>query len=215
MEIAWLCDVDPAQIERMSKKVTDGFQAAAPKRTAHYEDVINDKNVDAVIIATPHHWHAPIAIMAMQAGKDCYFEKPISHVYNEGHAIIKASRKYDRIVQQGSQMRNSPVTLKADRLLNDGLIGEVKVAKAWKTLPNIKWSPVMPAETFSFYRCGIRACGNTAFLRGLVYWPHPSTKPEFHQDPSILEILSPYLDGVKYGSEVELELNSEEIAVID
>ena len=89
-----------------------------------------------------------------------------------------------------------------------------KVAKAWKTLPNIKWSPVMPAENFSFYRCGIRAIGNTAFIGGLVYWPHPSTKPEFHQDSSILEILAPYLDGVKYGSRVELELNSEGIAVI-
>ena len=131
VEIAWLCDVDPAQIERMSKQISDGFQAAPPKRTPNYEDVINDKNVDAVIIATPHHWHAPIAIVAMQAGKDCYIEKPISHVFNEGHAIIKASKKYGRIVQQGSQMRNSPVTLKAERLLKEGLIGEVKVANAW------------------------------------------------------------------------------------
>jgi predicted dehydrogenase len=131
VEIAWLCDVDPAQIERMSKNITDGFQPAAPKRTAHYEDVIADKNVDAVIIATPHHWHAPIAIKAMQAGKDTYIEKPISHTFNEGHSIIKAAKKYGSVVQQGSQMRNSPVTLKAEKLLKEGLIGEVKVAKAW------------------------------------------------------------------------------------
>ena len=131
VELTYLCDVDTAQIDRMSKKVTSGFQAAAPKRTQKYEDVIKDKNVDAVIIATPHHWHAPIAIAAMEAGKDVYIEKPISHVYNEGHAIIKASKKYGRIVQQGSQMRNSAVTLKAEKLLKDGLIGEVKVARAW------------------------------------------------------------------------------------
>ena len=115
----------------MSKKVTSGFQSAPPKRTEKYEDVINDKNVDAVVIATPHHWHAPIALAAMEAGKDVYIEKPISHVYNEGHAIIKASKKYGRIVQQGSQMRNSAVTLKAEKLLKQGLIGEVKVARAW------------------------------------------------------------------------------------
>ena len=66
-----------------------------------------------MIIATPHHWHAPIAIRAMQAGKDVYIEKPISHVYSEGHAIIEASEKYNRVVQQGSQMRNSPVTKEA------------------------------------------------------------------------------------------------------
>jgi len=131
VELTHLCDVDTAQIDRMSKKVTSGFQSAPPKRTQKYEDVINDKNVDAVVIATPHHWHAPIALAAMEAGKDVYIEKPISHVYNEGHAIIKASKKYGRIVQQGSQMRNSAVTLKAEKLLKEGLIGEVKVARAW------------------------------------------------------------------------------------
>ncbi len=126
----WLCDVDPAQISRISKH-TQSFQKIPPKTTARYEDVVADPNVDAVIIATPHHWHAPMAIHAMQEGKDVYIEKPISHVYNEGHAIIEASEKYDRVVQQGSQMRNSPVTDRAARLLAEGIIGEVKVARAW------------------------------------------------------------------------------------
>ena len=142
--LGWLCDVDPAQIERMGKLVTRDFQAAPPKRTARHEEVIEDKDVDAVIIATPHHWHAPIALAAMAAGKDCYIEKPISHVFNEGPLIIAAAKKYGRIVQQGSQMRSSPVTEKAGKLLKDGIIGEVKVARAWtaetrtveKPLPN-------------------------------------------------------------------------------
>ena len=131
VQLTHLCDVDTGQIDRMSKLVRRGFQSAPPKRTQKYEDVITDKNVDAVIIATPHHWHAPIALAAMEAGKDGYIEKPISHVYNEGHEIIKASRKYRRIVQQGSQMRNSAVTLKAEKLIKQGMIGEVKVARAW------------------------------------------------------------------------------------
>jgi len=130
-EITWLCDVDQAQTARMAGYVTDGFQKRAPKRTQKSEDVLADRNVDAVIIATPHHWHAPIALEAMAEGKDVYIEKPISHVYNEGHAIIAASKKYRRVVQQGSQMRNSAVTKKAEKLLQSGLIGEVKVAKAW------------------------------------------------------------------------------------
>ncbi|MEZ6134498.1 MAG: Gfo/Idh/MocA family oxidoreductase [Pirellulaceae bacterium] len=131
VSIAWLCDVDPAQIEQTDKLVTRGFQSSPPKRTARHEDVINDEEVDAVIIATPHHWHAPIALAAMAAGKDCYIEKPISHVYDEGPLIIASANKYGRVVQQGSQMRNSPVTLKAEKLLKAGIIGEVKVARAW------------------------------------------------------------------------------------
>lgn len=131
VEIAWLCDVDRAQIARMAGAVSSGFQKSAPKQTQKYEEVLADRNVDAVIIATPHHWHAPIALEAMAEGKDVYIEKPVSHVYNEGHAIIEASKKYNRVVQQGSQMRNSAVTKKAGNLLKQGIIGEVKVAKAW------------------------------------------------------------------------------------
>ena len=131
VSIAWLCDVDPAQIERMDKYVTREFQTEPPKRTALYEEVIEDKDVDAVIIATPHHWHAPIALRAMAAGKDCYIEKPISHTFDEGLLIIAAAKKFGRVVQQGSQMRSSPVTVKAEKLLKDGVIGEVKVARAW------------------------------------------------------------------------------------
>ena len=130
VNLTWLCDVDPAQIAKISKHV-DGFQSQAPQQTGRYEDVIQDSNVDAVIIATPHHWHAPMTIQAMQEGKDVYIEKPISHVYNEGHAIIKAAEKYNRVIQQGSQMRNSPVTDRAGKLLAEGIIGDIKVARAW------------------------------------------------------------------------------------
>jgi predicted dehydrogenase len=130
VSIAWLCDVDVRQIEKMAAKVS-GFQPAPPKHTARFEDVIADKDVDACIIATPHHWHAPIALAAMQNGKDVYIEKPISHVFNEGPLVIAAAKKYGRVVQQGSQMRSSPVTEKAGKLLAEGVIGKVKVARAW------------------------------------------------------------------------------------
>ncbi len=146
VSIAWLCDVDPAQIERMDKLVSREFQSSPPKRTARHEEVLGDKDVDAVIIATPHHWHAPIAIQALQAGKDCYIEKPISHVYNEGPLIIAAARKYGRVVQQGSQMRNSPVTEKAEKLLREGIIGHVKVARAWTAETRTVVKPLPDSE---------------------------------------------------------------------
>ena len=130
VSLAWLCDVDPRQLDKMAR-ITSGFQSSPPKQTARYEDVITDPDVDACIIATPHHWHAPIAVAAMQQGKDVYIEKPISHVFNEGPLVIAAAKKYGRVVQQGSQMRSSPVTKKAEKLLGEGIIGEIKVAKAW------------------------------------------------------------------------------------
>jgi predicted dehydrogenase len=141
VSFAWLCDVDPAQIEKAARLIDD-FQSAPPKRTSRFEDVLDDKDVDACVIATPHHWHAPIALLALKQGKDLYIEKPISHVFDEGPRIIAAARKYGRVVQQGSQMRSSPVTEKAGRLLKDGVIGEVKVARAWTAEPRTVLSPV-------------------------------------------------------------------------
>ena len=72
----------------------------------------------------------------------------------------------------------------------------------------------MPAENFSFYRCGIRPTGAETFAEGLVYWPHPSTKPEFFQDPYTLEILAPFLADITYGSTVELHVDTAEIEVL-
>lgn len=167
--IPWLCDVDPAQIERMAGFIPADFQSVSPRRTAKYEDLLLDPAVDACIIATPHHWHAPIALAAMQAGKDVYIEKPISHTYAEGPLIIAAAKKYNRVVQQGSQMRSSPVTEKAGKLLKEGIIGDIKVARAWtaetrntvKPLPDgtppdgvdyDRWLGPAPARPFNPHR---------------------------------------------------------------
>lgn len=138
---AWLCDVDPRQLASTRDRVA-GAQSAAPQETSHYEDVIDDSDVDAVIIATPHHWHAPIALAAIGAGKDVYIEKPISHVYSEGPLVRDAARTHGRIVQHGTQMRSSPVTAQAAKLLADGVIGDVKVARAWTAELRSVLSPV-------------------------------------------------------------------------
>jgi predicted dehydrogenase len=129
VSIAWLCDVDPRQIEQKAAMLTE-FQTP-PKRTGRFEEVLADPDVDACIIATPHHWHAPIALAAMQAGKDVYVEKPCSHVYNEGLVLAAAAVKYGRVFQHGTQMRSSPVTAQARKLLDEGIIGQIKAARAW------------------------------------------------------------------------------------
>ncbi|MEZ6073951.1 MAG: Gfo/Idh/MocA family oxidoreductase [Pirellulales bacterium] len=145
VEFAWLCDVDPRQLQAKAEMI-DGFQSSPAKQTPRHEDVCADDGVDAVVIATPHHWHAPIALEAMAEGKDVYIEKPISHVYNEGHAVIDAARRHGRIVQQGSQMRSSPVTAEASKLLEAGVIGEVKVARAWTAEQRSVVKPVADSE---------------------------------------------------------------------
>ena len=142
---AWLCDPDPAQMD-VKEAIIGKFQASSPRRTHRYEDVLADPNVDAVIIATPHHWHGPMTLLAIQQGKDVYIEKPLSHVFNEGPAIINAVRKHNTILQHGSQMRSSPVTYKAEQLLEDGLIGDVMVARAWTAESRQVVAPVPDSE---------------------------------------------------------------------
>ena len=171
VDIPWLCDVDPNQINA-AHGILSEFQSARPNRTSRYEEVLQDKNVDGVIVATPHHWHAPITLEAIHEGKDVYIEKPMSHVFNEGGLVIAAAQKYRRVVQQGSQMRSSPVTAQAGRLLSEGIIGEVKVARAWtaelrqvaKPVPNTtvpkgvdydRWlgpAPKRPFNSLRFHR---------------------------------------------------------------
>jgi predicted dehydrogenase len=130
VRIVSLCDVDQANLERAAQTVNRA-SGATPVQIEDFRKVLEDDSVDAVIVATPHHWHAPIAIRAMQAGKDVYIEKPASHVFREGRLLADAAKKYGRIVQHGTQMRSSEVTKKADELLKRGIIGEVKTSKAW------------------------------------------------------------------------------------
>jgi predicted dehydrogenase len=127
-----LCDIDQARRERAGQTVNRD-RRTTPKLQEDFRDVLADPDVDAVVVATPHHWHCPIAIPAMQAGKDVYIEKPASHVFREGRLLVDAARKYDRVVQHGTQMRSSEVTKQADELLKNGVIGEVNLTSPRST----------------------------------------------------------------------------------
>ena len=130
VHLAALCDVDRQVLARGGQAVHDA-KGYKPRLVADFRRVLDDKRIDAVVIATPHHWHCPIAIPALQAKKDVYLEKPGSHVFREGRLLVEAARKYDRILQHGTQMRSSDVTARAGEVLASGVLGTVKMSKAW------------------------------------------------------------------------------------
>ena len=104
-------------------------QGHTPLTTADMREAFDDPSIDAVVVATTNHWHTLTAIWAMQAGKDVYVEKPVSHDVFEGQQLTKAARKYGRIVQGGTQRRSMGAFRKAIELLHDGAIGEIYLAK--------------------------------------------------------------------------------------
>lgn len=129
-EVVYLCDVD----DRVYGRAAEAVEQKTGKRPPHVRDlrrVLDDKNVDAVVIATPDHWHAPAAILACAAGKDVYVEKPASHNFREGHAMIDAARRYKRVMQVGTQSRSRASTLRAIEYVRSGKLGKVLMAKAW------------------------------------------------------------------------------------
>jgi predicted dehydrogenase len=128
--VAALCDVDQAPLARAAKSVKDAT-GAEPALAEEFQKVLDDKTIEAVVVATPHHWHVPIALRALAAGKDVYVEKPASHVFREGRLLIEAAAKHKRVVQHGTQMRSSAVTARAAEVLASGVLGEIKATKAW------------------------------------------------------------------------------------
>ncbi len=125
-----LCDVDDAVLARGVSRVKE-MTGNTPQTTRDYREIIDNQSIDAVVIATPHHWHCPIAVPTLLAGKDVYVEKPASHVFQEGRLLVDAARKNGRIVQHGTQMRSSRVTAEAAEVLKSGILGDIKITKAW------------------------------------------------------------------------------------
>jgi predicted dehydrogenase len=132
-EVSCVCDVDTRTIPKAIKSIMDAGQISTPKSEKDCRKVLEDKSIDAIYIATPDHWHAPLTIMGCKAGKHVYVEKPLSHNPAEGEMAIAAARKYDRIVQMGAQRRSAPVLTQGIEQLHNGIIGRVYLAKTWYT----------------------------------------------------------------------------------
>jgi predicted dehydrogenase len=130
VDVAWICDVDQNVVEPAMKTVEEA-RGTRPPLTADIRRVLEDKSVDAVVMATPIHWHAPGTILACDAGKDVYVEKPCSHNVREGRLMVEAARRNRRIVQHGTQLRSVGVCQKLIEHAHSGKLGRVHMAKAW------------------------------------------------------------------------------------
>ncbi len=128
--ITHICDVDTGILDKFAAAAHERI-GTIPARERDFRTILTDKDVDAITIATPDHWHAPMAIDALKAGKHVYVEKPCSHNPAEGALLVEAQRKYGKLVQMGTQRRSSPLFIEAVRKIQDGLLGRAYFAKAW------------------------------------------------------------------------------------
>jgi predicted dehydrogenase len=134
IEIAYLADVDARLLPDRASKVA-AMRGKTPKTVQDFRRVLDDKSVDALVIATPDHWHALGTIWACQAGKDVYVEKPTSHSIWESGKMVEAARKYNRVVQVGAQCRSAPYMAAALEYLQSGKLGEIHFVKVFNSKP--------------------------------------------------------------------------------
>jgi predicted dehydrogenase len=139
VELAYICDVDTIVGNNRCEEIEKSLHGHRPKYARDLRTVLDDKSVDFVTIATPNHWHSLAAIWAMQAGKDVYVEKPVSHNIIEGRRDVQTAERHKRICQAGMQSRSSPGLHEAFAYLRAGKLGEVKLARGlcYKPRPSI------------------------------------------------------------------------------
>lgn len=143
-KIAYVCDVDAHRLKDAAKIATDaGHKVTAVK---DLRTVLDDRAVKAVWIATPDHWHAPAGILAADAGKHVYVEKPCSHNVREGRLLVDAATRNKVVVQVGTQSRSGKTVQEAMARLKGGAIGDVLVAKAWNSQLRRNLGKVKPSE---------------------------------------------------------------------
>ncbi|TAE30817.1 MAG: gfo/Idh/MocA family oxidoreductase [Cytophagales bacterium] len=150
VDIVGLCDVDETHLAKAldTLKKHEPYAnrpADAVKTYADFRHILDRKDIDAITCATPDHWHAQIAIMAFQAGKDVYGEKPLSYTVREGQQMLKAQKRYDRIFQLGTQIHAGDNYHRVVEIIRSGVIGKVHTARVWKTGP----PPVLGPANYS------------------------------------------------------------------
>jgi len=128
--ISHVCDVDSNILAKFAQSTQKemGYEPATDK---DFRKILALKEVDAITIATPDHWHTPMAIAGLQAGKHVYVEKPCSHNPGEGALLVRAQQKYGKLVQMGTQQRSSPHTIEIVEKIHNGLVGRAYFAKCW------------------------------------------------------------------------------------
>jgi predicted dehydrogenase len=130
VEVAYVCDVDERAIAKGQQAAASGDRPA-PRAVKDFRRILDDPTVDALVIAAPDHWHTPAAILACTAGKHVYVEKPVSHNAREGELAVAAARKFNRVVQVGTQRRSMPRIIEAMQKVRGGAIGRVLFSRGW------------------------------------------------------------------------------------
>src|ERR1700683_158089 len=128
--ISHVCDVDDNILKKFAASVQQEM-GETPVVEKDFRRILEEKDIDAITIATPDHWHAPMAIAGLQAGKHVYVEKPCGHNPAEGALLVEAQKKYGKQVQMGTQQRSSPHTIEVVDKIGNGLVGRPYYAKAW------------------------------------------------------------------------------------
>lgn len=131
IDVTYLCDLREDRCENAANAYAEAAGGHKPKITKEMSELLASKEVDAVIIGTPDHWHAPASILACQAGKDVYVEKPHAHNIWESRKMIEAARKYDRVLQVGTQNRSAPYNLAALEYVKSGELGPIHLVKVY------------------------------------------------------------------------------------
>ncbi|HEX8985581.1 MAG TPA: Gfo/Idh/MocA family oxidoreductase [Bryobacteraceae bacterium] len=171
VEVAALCDVD----DSVAQEVAMYVEERTKRRPAVHSDIrhaLDDQSIDAVSIATPNHWHTLQAIWSCQAGKDVYVEKPCTHNVFEARQIVSAARRYNRIVQHGSQSRSSAALREAVEKMRGGLIGDMYMARAlcFRRRDSIGRAPVEPVPAGVNYDLWLGPAPKHAFTRNRFHY---------------------------------------------
>jgi predicted dehydrogenase len=171
VEIAALCDVDESVLAERLKNV----ESATNKRPATYTDVrklLEDKSIDAISIATPNHTHTLLTVWGCQAGKDVYVEKPCSHNIFEAQQVVGAARRYNRMVQHGTQSRSMASMQEAAQKLREGVIGDVYMARGlvFKWRDTIGHTPVEPVPPGVHYDLWLGPASQHEFTRNRFHY---------------------------------------------
>ena len=152
VEVAYVCDVDSQRMASAAEAVGQ-VQKNRPRQVGDFRQMLDDPAVDAIVIATADHWHAPAAILACAAGKHVYVEKPCSHNAREGEMLVAAAARYKRLVQHGTQRRSYEAVREAMERLREGAIGRVYYSRAWMAAnrPSIgRGKPTTPPDWLNY-----------------------------------------------------------------
>ncbi len=145
VEVAFVCDVDENRLASSAKAVKSAA-GNSPQAVKDLRKVLDDRTVDAVFIATPDHWHAPASLLALDAGKHVYVEKPCCHNIREGRLMVEAARRSGKLLQVGTQSRSTGTVLEGIQRVRGGEIGEILVAKAWNSQKRSSIGKTRPSD---------------------------------------------------------------------